>query len=93
MQGQADLFLDYDASPGSIGASPVGEIVIKAKLHREIFKAPDYETAAQMLEATGDYRVLRRLTPRPTVVSRTASGRANRRHRRHRNYGTRSYAR
>ena len=72
MRGQADLFLDYDAPPGPIETSPVGEIVIKAKPRSEIFKAPDYETAARMLEATGDYRVLRRLTPRPIVVSRTA---------------------
>jgi DNA polymerase-3 subunit epsilon len=72
MRGQADLFLDYDAPPGPIKTGPVGEIVIKAKHRSEVFKAPDYETAARMLEATGDYRVLRRLTPRPVAVSRTA---------------------
>jgi DNA polymerase III subunit epsilon len=72
MRGQADLFLDYDAPPGPIKTSPVDEIVIKARQRSESFKAPDYETAARMLEATGDYRILRRLTPRPIVVSRTA---------------------
>ncbi|KLK94146.1 DNA polymerase III subunit epsilon [Microvirga vignae] len=47
-------------------------MVIKAKHRSEVFKAPDYETAARMLEATGDYRVLRRLTPRPIVVPCTS---------------------
>ncbi|MFC1460255.1 3'-5' exonuclease [Microvirga arabica] len=69
MRGQADLFLDYDAPPGPIETSPANEIVIKAGQRSESFKAPDHETAARMLEATGDYRVLRRLQPRPIVVS------------------------
>jgi DNA polymerase III subunit epsilon len=69
MRGQADLFLDYDAPPGPIETSPASEIVIKARQRSESFKAPDHETAARMLEATGDYRVLRRLQPRPIVVS------------------------
>ncbi|WP_407666740.1 3'-5' exonuclease [Microvirga roseola] len=72
MRGQADLFLDYGAPPGQIETMPAGEIVINAKHRGEIFRAPDCETATRMLEATGDYRVLRRLIPRPTVVSRTA---------------------
>ncbi len=71
MRGQADLFLDNDAPPGPIERGPVGEIVLKAKHRSEVFKAPDFETTARMLEVTGDYRVLRRLTPRPIVVSRT----------------------
>ncbi|MFL5204218.1 MAG: 3'-5' exonuclease [Microvirga sp.] len=69
MRGQADLFFDYDAPPGPIETSPANEIVIKARQRSESFKAPDHETAARMLEATGDYRVLRRLQPRPIVVS------------------------
>jgi DNA polymerase-3 subunit epsilon len=69
MRGQADLFLDYDAPQGLIETVPVNEIVIKARQRSESFKAPDHETAARMLEATGDYRVLRRLQPRPIVVS------------------------
>ncbi|WP_052954491.1 3'-5' exonuclease [Microvirga vignae] len=72
MRGQADLFLDYDAPLRPIETRPVAEIVIKAKHRSEVFKAPDYETAARMLEATGDYRVLRRLTPRPIVVPCTS---------------------
>ena len=64
MRGQADLFLDYDAPPGPI-QRPADEIIIKAKHTQRAFKAPDHETAARMLEATGDYRVLRRLRPRP----------------------------
>jgi DNA polymerase-3 subunit epsilon len=70
MRGQADLFLDYDAPLGLIKTRAADEIVIKARQRSKSFKAPDYETAAQMLEATGDYRVLRRLHPRPIVVSR-----------------------
>src|SRR3954462_2275213 len=72
MRGQTDLFLDYGAPLGPIETSPVGEIVIKAKHRGEIVKAPDYEAAARMLEATGGYRVLRRLPPHPIVVSRNA---------------------
>ncbi|WP_052954791.1 3'-5' exonuclease [Microvirga vignae] len=69
MRAQADLFLDYDAPLGPIRRS-ADEIIVEAKPCRESFKAPDYETAARMLEATGDYRVLRRLQPRPIVASR-----------------------
>jgi DNA polymerase III subunit epsilon len=69
MRGQTDLFLDQDAPTGLI-QRPADEIVIKAKPCREAFEAPDCEAAARMLEATGDYRVLRRLQPRPIAVSR-----------------------
>ncbi|WP_201838520.1 3'-5' exonuclease [Microvirga zambiensis] len=69
MRGQADLFLDYDAPPGPI-RRPTDDIIVKAKPRSESFEAPDHEAAARMLEATGDYRVLRRLQPRPVVVSR-----------------------
>jgi DNA polymerase III subunit epsilon len=71
MRGQADLFLDYDAPLGPIETKPINGIVIKARHQREAFKPPDHESAARMLEATGDYRVLRRLQPRPVAVSRT----------------------
>jgi DNA polymerase-3 subunit epsilon len=70
MRGQADLFLDYDAPPGPIRRS-ADEIIVKARPCSGSIETPDYETAAQMLEATGDYRVLRRLQPRPVVVART----------------------
>jgi DNA polymerase III subunit epsilon len=70
MRGQADLFFDYDAPMGPIETRPADEIVIKARQRSESFKAPDYETAARMLDATGDYRVLRRLMPRPIMASR-----------------------
>jgi DNA polymerase-3 subunit epsilon len=69
MRGQADLFLDYSASPRPI-QSPTDEIIVKVWPTSAFFEVPDYETAAGMLEATGDYRVLRRLQPRPVVVSR-----------------------
>jgi DNA polymerase III subunit epsilon len=69
MRGQADLFLDYDAPPDRI-PRPADEIVIRARPRSESFKAPDHETTVRMLEATGDYRVLRRLKPRPIAVSR-----------------------
>src|SRR4051812_2546674 len=70
MRSQADLFLDHDAPAGLI-QRPADEIVITARHRREAFKAPDCEAAARMLEATGDYRVLRRLQPRPIALSRT----------------------
>ena len=69
MRGQADLFLDHDAPAGLI-QRPADGIVITAKQRREAFKAPDREVAARMLEATGDYRVLRRLQPRPVATVR-----------------------
>ncbi len=72
MRGQSDLFLDYDAPPGPIETRPADDIVIKARHRSESFKAPDHETAARMLEATGDYRVLRRLQPRPIAISRAS---------------------
>jgi DNA polymerase III subunit epsilon len=71
MRGQADLFLDYDAPSGPI-QRPAGETIIKTRHRSEAFQAPDYESAVRMLEATGDYRVLRRLMPRPIVVSPTS---------------------
>ncbi len=70
MRGQADLFLDSDAPLGPIETKPSNGIVIEARHQREAFKAPDYESTARMLEATGDYRVLRRLQARPVAVSR-----------------------
>jgi DNA polymerase-3 subunit epsilon len=66
MRGQADLFLDYSASPRPI-QSPADEIIVKVTPPSASFEVPDYETAAWMLEATGDYRVLRRLQPRPVI--------------------------
>ena len=70
MRGQADLFLDYDAPPRP-GRRPADEIIVKARPPSESFEAPDCETYARMLEATGDYRILRRLQPRPVVDSHT----------------------
>ncbi|WP_230533264.1 3'-5' exonuclease [Microvirga roseola] len=70
MRGQADLFFDYGAPPSLIETKPAGEIVLKAKYRSGSLKTPDHETAARMLEATGDYRVLRRLQPRPIAASR-----------------------
>jgi len=70
MRGQADLFLDYATPPRPIETRPADEIVIKTGQRSESFKAHDYETTARMLEATGDYRVLRRLRPRPIAASR-----------------------
>lgn len=68
MRGQADLFLDYEAPLGPIETKPADEIVLRAKYRSKSSKASNYETAARMLEATGDYRVLRRLQPRPIVI-------------------------
>ena len=71
MRGQADLFLDYDAPLGPVETKLIDRIIIKARHQRETLKAPDHESTARMLEATGDYRVLRRLQPRPVAVSRS----------------------
>ena len=68
MRGQADLFLDFEAPPGPIETKPADGIVLRSKYRGKSSKAADYETAARMLEATGDYRVLRRLQPRPIAV-------------------------
>lgn len=71
MRGQIDLFSDYDGPPDPI-QRPAGETVIKTRPHSETLKAPDHEATIRMLEATGDYRVLRRLTPRPIALSRVS---------------------
>jgi DNA polymerase-3 subunit epsilon len=73
MRSQADLFFDYDASASSIHAKGPEPITADAKPRNKLLKAMDYEAAAQMLEASGDYRVLRRLRPRPVTVPRMPS--------------------
>jgi len=69
MQSQADLFLDDGAPTGSAGTVPVNAMIVRAR-RGDSFRAPDIEAAARMLEATGNYRVLRRLLPRPVAGSR-----------------------
>ena len=77
MRGQADLFLDYDAPLGPVETKLIDRIIIKARHQRETLKAPDHESTARMLEATGNYRVLRRCSPVPSQ-SRVALVRARR---------------
>jgi len=66
MQGQADLFLELDEA-----APP---IPLKPREQKRTFRLgpADFEAAADVLESSGQYRVLRRLQPRTVVTARTA---------------------
>ncbi|WP_262031326.1 3'-5' exonuclease [Microvirga sp. Mcv34] len=74
MQGQADLFLGVveTASPTQKSATP--RIPVKQPGQKRSFRlhATDFETAIDALEGSGQYRVLRRLQPRPIVGARVA---------------------
>ncbi len=69
MRGQADLFLNGDAPQHPIEAKPVDKIILPNKDPLGRAETSELEEAARMLEASGDYRVLRRLPRRP-IVSR-----------------------
>lgn len=75
MQGQADLFLGLDETvtpirkPAGSGTKGTPEVQRRAFRHAPV----DLESAAHALEASGHYRVLRRLSPRPVAASRIAS--------------------
>jgi DNA polymerase-3 subunit epsilon len=74
MQGQADLFLGLDEATSPIQKSITSTIQVKTREQKRTFqlRSADFEEAADILEASGQYRVLRRLQPRPVVTTRMA---------------------
>ena len=72
--GQADLFLGLDGPAAPIQKPVTSEIQIKPQAQKRALQLNpvDFEIAAHALEASGQYRVLRRLQPRVVVPSRVA---------------------
>jgi len=75
MQGQADLFLGLDEATLPIQKPVTSTIQVKPREQKRTFRLgpADFEAAADILEASGRYRVLRRLQPRPVVTARMAA--------------------
>lgn len=74
MKGQADLFLGLDEATPPIQKPVTSTIQVKPGEQKRTFHLTpaDFEAAADILEASGHYRVLRRLQPRPVVTARMA---------------------
>src|SRR5919112_2174117 len=74
MQGQADLFLGLDEATLPIQKPLTSTIQVKPREQKRTFRprSAEFEAAADILEASGQYRVLRRLQPRPVVTARVA---------------------
>jgi DNA polymerase-3 subunit epsilon len=74
MQGQTDLFLGLDETAPPIQKPITSTIQVKPQGHKRTFHlgSADFAAAADILEASGQYRVLRRLQPRPVVATRMA---------------------
>ena len=74
MQGQADLFLDLDEVAGPFQKPVSSQIQVKPQGQQRALRLDpaNFEPAANALEASGQYRILRRLQPRPVVTSRIA---------------------
>lgn len=74
MQGQADLFLGLDETAPPIQNPAASDIYIKSEAQKRTFRLDptDFEFAAEALEASGRYRILRRLSHRPVIASRLA---------------------
>lgn len=74
MRGQADLFLGLDETATPIQKPLVSDIEVKLSEQRRPYRldSSHFEAAAEALEASGQYRILRRLLPRPVMTSRVA---------------------
>lgn len=70
MQGQADLFVDLEEVAPPIRTPPCN-IRVRPQDQKRAFRLDpgDFELAASALHASGQYRILRRLSPRPVVPS------------------------
>jgi DNA polymerase III subunit epsilon len=73
MQGQADLFLGLDETAPPI-RKPLTSDIKGTPGQKRPFRldAANFEAAVEALEASGQYRILRRLLPRPVATSRNA---------------------
>ncbi len=74
MQGQADLFLGLDEAAAPIQKPLTSDIQVKPPGQKRPFRLDpmNFEAAAEALETSGQYRILRRLLPRPVITSRIA---------------------
>lgn len=74
MREQADLFLGVDETAAMIQKPGTSEIHLRPQGPKRDFRLDpvNFEVAAEALEASGQYRILRRLQPRPVVASRIA---------------------
>jgi DNA polymerase-3 subunit epsilon len=74
MQGQTDLFLGLDEAAVPIQKSLASAIQGRSSGQKRPFRLDptNFEAAADALEASGQYRILRRLLPRPVVTLRIA---------------------
>lgn len=74
MQGQADLFLGLDETAPPIRKPTTSNIQLKPQGQKPALRLEptDFQIAADILEASGQYRVLRRLQPRPVATPRVA---------------------
>jgi len=74
MQSQADLFLGLDETAPPIQKPAASNVQAAAREQKRPLhlKPADFEAAADILEASGSYRILRRLQPRPVAASRIA---------------------
>ncbi|EIM28455.1 3'-5' exonuclease [Microvirga lotononidis] len=74
MQGQADLFLGVVETAPPVRKSAAPRIPVRQQGQKRPFRLnpADFEPAVDALEASGQYRVLRRLQPRPIVAARVA---------------------
>jgi DNA polymerase-3 subunit epsilon len=75
MQGQADLFLGLDEAAPPFQKPSTSTIQVKPREQKRTFhlRPADFEPAADILEASGQYRILRRLQPRPVVTARVST--------------------
>lgn len=74
MRGQADLFPGLDDTATPIQKPVTSDIRIRPQSQKQAFRLDpaNFEPATHALEASGRYRVLRRLPSRPVVTSRIA---------------------
>ncbi|MFC4173443.1 3'-5' exonuclease [Microvirga sp. GCM10011540] len=74
MKGQVDLFLGLDETATPIHNAATSAIQSRAQEQKRVFRLDptNFEAAARTLEASRQYRILRRLLPRPVATSRMA---------------------
>lgn len=75
MQGQADLFLGSDETAQPIRKPPTSDIEVRPPGRKRPFRLDptQFEAAAEVLAASGQYRILRRLLPRSVMTPRIAA--------------------
>jgi len=70
MRGQGDLFARPAAADKPVLPPATDPIIVPHQAPAFHLDPSDYQNAAHALEASGDFRILRRLKPRPVLPSR-----------------------